>query len=152
MSDAKTSSSKPDGAKSKKDKTDSSESTSKTKSGDGASKGGKSARESIGGVKEVHYGYFSNVRTEEYREGWDSIWGSDNTNKAKATAPAKRNTRARPTKPIRLSFDIDDLPEHLRNGLAEAARSKLRKSRVNYDRRDKAGAVDWQIECWVKRV
>tara|TARA_B100000686_G_scaffold239809_1_gene248232 strand:+ start:409 stop:867 length:459 start_codon:yes stop_codon:yes gene_type:complete len=152
MSDAKTSSSKTDGGESKKSKTDGAEIKPKTKSGDGASKGGKSARESVGGVKEVHYGYFSNVRTEEYRDGWDAIWGNNNSNKAKAAAPAKRNTRARPTKPIRLSFDIDDLPEHLRMGLAEVARSKLRKSRVNYDNRDKAGDVDWQIECWVKRI
>ena len=152
MSDAKTSSSKADGAKSKNGKTDRAESKSKTKSGDGASKGGKSARDSVGGVKEVHYGYFSNVRTEEYREGWDTIWGGDNNNKAKAATPAKRNTRARPTKPIRLSFDIDDLPEHVRIGLTDVARSKLKKSRVNYDKRDKAGAVDWQIDCWVKRV
>ena len=152
MSDAKTTSSKTDNADKNKGKTGSTENKSKTTSGDGASKGGKSARESVGGVKEVHYGYFSNVRTEEYRDGWDAIWGNDNSKKTKASAPVKKNTRARPTKPIRLSFDIDDLPEHLRIGLAEVARSKLRKSRVNYDKRDKAGAVDWQIECWVKRV
>jgi hypothetical protein len=33
-----------------------------------------SARESVGGASEVHYGYFSNVRSDSYRSGWDDIW------------------------------------------------------------------------------
>ena len=47
------------------------EKSASVKSGDGGGGAvGKSARESIGGAKEVHYGYFSNVKTPEYLEGW----------------------------------------------------------------------------------
>ena len=28
---------------------------------------------SVGGSKEVHYGYFSSVRTPEYRSGWEDL-------------------------------------------------------------------------------
>ena len=34
----------------------------------------KSSRESIGGSSAVHYGFFSNIKTPEYRSGWDDIW------------------------------------------------------------------------------
>ena len=50
---------------------DSSSSSSNSSNGGG----GKSQRESVGGTQEVHYGYFSSVRTPEYRNGWEAIWG-----------------------------------------------------------------------------
>jgi hypothetical protein len=115
--------------------------------------GEKSARESIGGSKEVHYGYFSNVKTPEYRSGWDAIWGNDEGGSTKKSASKSKKPAARtPLTPVRLNLDIDDLPTELREGLASVARAKLKKSRVNYDKRDTAGAVEWQIECWVKRA
>ena len=33
----------------------------------------------------------------------------------------------------------------------EAARKALKKQRLSYDRHDKAGAIDWRIECRVRR-
>ena len=103
--------------------------------------GGKSARESVGGTKEVHYGYFSNVRTPEYKSGWESIWG-----RGKPVGGRK----ARP-KAVRIEMDIDDLPEEARRGLVEAARGKLKRSRLSYESRAAAGAVSWRIECEVRR-
>lgn len=103
--------------------------------------GGKSARESVGGTKEVHYGYFSNVRTPEYKSGWESIWGGGK--------PAG-GRKARP-KAVRIEMDIDDLPEEARRGLVEAARGKLKRSRLSYESRAAAGAVSWRIECEVRR-
>lgn len=103
--------------------------------------GGKSARESVGGTKEVHYGYFSNVRTPEYKSGWESIWGRGK--------PAG-SRKARP-KAVRIEMDIDDLPEEARRGLVEAARGKLKRSRLSYESRAAAGAVSWRIECEVRR-
>ena len=124
---------------------------SKTDNGGGSAE--KSARESIGGSKEVHYGYFSNVKTPEYRSGWDAIWGNDKGPSKKKSAAKKSTTASRkPLTPVRLNLDIDELPADLRDGLAKVARAKLKKSRVNYDKRDAAGAVEWQIECWVKRA
>lgn len=107
----------------------------------GGGGGGKSARESVGGTKEVHYGYFSNVRTPEYKSGWESIWGRGK--------PAG-GRKARP-KAVRIEMDIDDLPEEARRGLVEAARGKLKRSRLSYESRAAAGAVSWRIECEVRR-
>ena len=119
--------------------------------------GGKSARESIGGKSDVHYGYFSSVRTPAYRSGWDAIWGSGNGKNGESgedEAPRRRaaSRRSKPRRrrdPITVTLDLDALPTSLREGLVEIARAELKKSRVSYERRDKAGAIDWRITCRV---
>ena len=125
---------------------------------DSGKEAGKSARESAGGKSDVHYGYFSSVRTPEYRSGWDAIWGSDNgdadngdeTPRRRAAARARGPAKPRKRRdPITVTLDLDDLPADLKDGLVEIARARLKKSRVSYARRDKAGAIDWRITCRV---
>ena len=120
---------------------------------------GKSARESAGGKADAHYGYFSSVRTPEYRSGWDAIWGSKNGDDAGNGEEAPRQRRAARTsraakarkrrQPITVTLDLDTLPPELKDGLVEIASAELKKSRVSYARRDKAGAIDWHITCRV---
>ena len=110
----------------------------------------KSSRESVGGKTEVHYGYFSNVKTPEYRSGWDGIWGARTENREPKNGTATR--RARPKSPVRLSLAFDDLPEPVRDELLKAAGAALKAaSRLDFARREKAGAVSWSIECEVRR-
>lgn len=125
------------------------------KSDSGSKEVAKSARESVGGATGVHYGYFSSVRTPAYRSGWDQIWGKKNGKKKKASnnnkpAARKSSTRKKPA-PIALSFDIDDLPAELRDGLVEIVRGQLKKRRLSYDKHARAGSVDWRIECRIDR-
>ena len=121
---------------------------------------GKSARDSIGGKSDVHYGYFSSVRTPEYRSGWDAIWGGENgegggngdetPRRRAAAARTGRPAKARKRRdPITVTLDLDDLPPELKDGLVEIASARLKESRVSYARRDKAGAIDWRITCRV---
>ena len=154
-SKAKSDSTKTDSAKSnsKTDsaaKSDSSKSDSGSKSEGGGA--GKSARESVGGAKDVHYGYFSNVKSPEYLDGWDAIWGKKKGGAKKKASATKKPASRKPLTPVRVNVALDDLPAEVRDGLVKVAKTKLKKSRVNYDKRDAAGGVDWQIECWVKRV
>ena len=125
---------------------------------DGGKEAGKSARDSAGGKSDVHYGYFSSVRTPAYRSGWDAIWGSENGRNGadEDETPRQRRTAARASRtakprkrrePITVTLDLDTLPPELRDGLVEIASAKLKKSRVSYARRDKAGAIDWRITC-----
>ena len=107
---------------------------------------GKSSRESVGGASAVHYGFFSNVKTPQYRSGWDEIWSKGNK-KQKEAPPAK--ARAKEPKVISLSFD--ELPGDIQDSLAAIARAKLKRSRIDYDSRAKTGAVTWRIDCEVKR-
>ena len=149
MSDAAT-------AKPAKEKTESKSSSESSKASNSnesstpASTAPKSARDSVGGKSEVHYGYFSNVRTPEYRSGWDSIWGGAETNGArrKRTAASPARTKS----PIRLALAFDDLPETVQDELRRAATAALKAdTRLNLARRERAGAVSWTIECEVRR-
>jgi len=123
-------------------------STSSSTSSDG---GGKSSRESVGGASAVHYGYFSNIKTREYKSGWDEIWGNNSKPKKKTAAKSTPRKPARNKEPLVLTMSLNDLPDQLQEDLADIARKKLKKSRISYDRRRKADAVTWRIECEVKR-
>jgi hypothetical protein len=127
---------------------DASSASSESSSG---GEGGKSARESVGGAAVGHYGYFSNIKTPEYKSGWDDIWGNDKSGSAKKKAPAKKKAAPKRKEPRVVTFDFEDLPADLQAGLAGAARAQLKKARINYAARDKAGAVTWRIECKVER-
>ncbi len=157
MSDETTSSAKPSTSPEKSSDKTASSPPSESSSGSGpGGDAGRSSRESVGGATAVHYGYFSNIKTPEYRSGWDDIWGKkkprgDNGAAAQARPKSKPTRTVRPKEPVILSLSFDDLPEEARLTLVETARAKLRKSRLNYDRRDEAGAVSWRIECEVRR-
>ncbi len=113
--------------------------------------GGKSARESVGGAAVGHYGFFSNIKTPEYKSGWDDIWGKKKSGGKKKKPAAKKKAASKPKAPRVVAFDFEDLPADLQARLADAAKAQLKKSRINYASRDKAGAVSWRIECTVER-
>ena len=163
--DAAGASTKPSDSKAPDGGKDSSTDAGKDSGTESGTDAGKSARESIGGKSDAHYGYFSSVRTPAYRSGWDAIWGGGNGedgsgggdgaggNEARRRQSAPRGARvARVRKrrdPVTVTLDLDALPPRLKDGLVEIARAELRKSRVSYERRAKAGAVDWRIVCRV---
>ncbi|MBK19239.1 MAG: hypothetical protein CMM52_10445 [Rhodospirillaceae bacterium] len=118
----------------------SSESSSSTKS---TGEAGKSSKESVGGAGAVHYGFFSNTKTPEYRDGWDAIWSKKNE-------PVKRRAaKSRAPKTIEIPFA--KLPASVQEALDDVARKELKKSRISYDNRQKKGEVSWQISCQVGR-
>jgi hypothetical protein len=112
---------------------------------------GKSARDSVGGAAAGHYGFFSNIKTPEYKSGWDDIWGKQKRGLSKnAPITNKKPAIKRNGKRV-VAFDFEDLPAELQDGLIDAAKVQLKKSRINYENRTKAGAVSWRIECTVER-
>jgi hypothetical protein len=135
--------------------TDSSSASDSSAPAEKASSGAASA----GGSSAVHYGFFSNVKTPAYRSGWDSIWGKEDKKPESTGKPARRKPasgKAAPKKaaarrPVTVELTLEDLPKEVRDGLIEAAKAKLKGSRVSYDRRAQSGAVDWQIACEVRR-
>ena len=120
--------------------------------------GGKAQKETISS-SDVHYGYFSSVRTPAYRKGWDDIFGKKKSpsvkagkNESPARSKSSRKTKKSTIKqPITLELDIGELPEALRAALNEEIRRKVKRRRVNYDKLDKAGAVRWNIVCEIER-
>ena len=136
MSEAKKSSS----SDSKKSSSSSESSSSSSSASSGGS--GKSQRESVGGSKEVHYGYFSSVRTPEYRSGWDAIWGKKSKS---STKTVKNKVKKRLAGPVELDLAFDKLPDNLREALMEHVRKKLRRTPNGFKKLQESGAVDWNL-------
>ena len=133
------SSEKSSSSDSKKSSSSSESSSSSSSASSGGS--GKSQRRSVGGSKEVHYGYFSSVRTPEYRSGWDAIWGK----KSKSSTKTVKNKVKKLAGPVELDLAFDKLPDNLREALMEHVRKKLRRTPNGFKKLQESGAVDWNL-------
>ncbi|RZO37514.1 MAG: hypothetical protein EVA87_05720 [Rhodospirillaceae bacterium] len=147
MSDANSTPQKSDTKSETKSEPKSSETKTTSSS---AESGEKSAKDSVGGAAVGHYGYFSNIKSPEYKSGWDDIWGKRKKSGGKKKTAGKKST-PKPRAPFVVSLDFEDLPKGVRDGLADAVRDQLKKKRINYDTRAKKGEVDWKLDCEVKR-
>ncbi len=141
MSEAKKSSSSEKSSSSDSKKSSSSSESSSSSSSASSGGSGKSQRESVGGSKEVHYGYFSSVRTPEYRSGWDAIWGE----KSKSSTKTVKNKAKKLAGPVELDLAFDKLPDNLREALMEHVRKKLRRTPNGFKKLQESGAVDWNL-------
>jgi hypothetical protein len=150
-SDSKATTPKKEAAKSTESKSDSGDSGASTTS---KPEKGKAQKETVSSA-DVHYGYFSSVRTPAYRKGWDEIFGkkskSGGTKAEDDAKPAARKKRAAIKQPVRLELEIGELPEDLRSALVEEVRRKVKGQRINYAKRNAAGAVRWNITCEIDR-
>lgn len=149
MSDSKPTSKNSEAKSDAKAKSASKPSDSSSTTTSSTDSGGKSAKESIGGAAVGHYGFFSNIKTPEYKSGWDDIWGKkiNSTGKKKHVKDVANKTK----NPVLVSLDFEDLPLAVRNGLINAVRGQLEKKRVSYKARDKQGDVAWTINCEIRR-
>lgn len=147
MSDANSTPQKSDTKSETKSEPKSSETKTTSSS---AESGEKSAKDSVGGAAVGHYGYFSNIKSPEYKSGWDDIWGKKKKSGGKKKTAGKKST-PKPRAPFVVSLDFEDLPKGVRDGLADAVRDQLKKKRISYDTRAKKGEVDWKLDCEVKR-
>ena len=83
--------------------------------------------------------FFSSVRSDEYRSGWDSVFG-------KAKPPSHQRKRA-----TTLELSAADLTEAERAVLLAAAKRKMQGRRVNLDRAAGKGELSWSIVCRIGR-
>jgi hypothetical protein len=83
--------------------------------------------------------YFSSVRSDEYRQGWDSVFG-------KTKAPPRRRNG-----PLTLELSGEDLSEREFAALLAAAKRKARGRRVSVERAAKNGELSLSIVCRIGR-
>ena len=138
-----TSSSESSEASAAKSEPTSSSESSEASAAKPSSERGKSSKESAGGTSAVHYGFFSNIKTPEYRSGWDGIW-------AKKDKPVTARTH-KIKKPLTVEIAFNKLPPFIQEALADAVRVEMKKSRMSYDNRVKKGEISWHLYCEVKR-
>jgi hypothetical protein len=96
-----------------------------------------SPNKSSGGGRPISH--FSSVTTPEYRSGWADIFGP----KGKAVSSKK----AKPKLPASLSVSWDDLDTDGQSALEDIARKLAKKKRLNYDKLQSNGQIDWRISC-----
>ena len=82
--------------------------------------------------------YFSSVRSDEYRDGWDSVFG-------KTKAPRRRKA------PVTLELSGEDLTDTEFAALLAAAKRKARGRRVNLGRAAKNGELSLSSVCRIGR-
>jgi hypothetical protein len=108
---------------------------------------GKSSKDSVGGASGVHYGFFSNTKTPEYRSGWDAIWAQKSEKKKGRVNKAPLEKK----KQVTVDVLFSEMPKSVQEALTEKARAELKKSRINYDTSAKKGNILWRLVCEVKR-
>lgn len=92
---------------------------------------GKSSKERA--ASEHSISYFSSISTDEYRAGWDSIFG----NKKKAA----------PQTPTTITLAYDELDDELRTRLAMAFRQKAAAQNLDATSPDASSRTDWRLQC-----
>ena len=113
----------------------------------------KSQKETVS-ASDVHYGYFSSVRTPAYRSGWDAIYGQKGIRKkdqVSVKVNKKVTKRAKFKPPVTIELDIDSIPEDLRLALEDEIKIQLKPRRLNYDKMQSKGTVQWNITCKILR-
>ena len=85
--------------------------------------------------------YFSSVSTDEYRSGWEEIFGGRKPKKEKNITPRKSKL------PTTLSIDFDDLDETTRQALKSAARKLAKKQKIHYDKIQAENRTVCSLSC-----
>ncbi|MDP6876379.1 MAG: hypothetical protein QF521_22900 [Alphaproteobacteria bacterium] len=94
--------------------------------------------------------YFSSVSTDDYRSGWDGIFGGGNgkpvRKRSKPVAKRKKNL------PATIVLDADDLDQETREQIDGLLRRHARKKRLNYDKLSEKGQVSWHLTCNISDI
>lgn len=101
--------------------------------------------------------YFSSVSTNEYRSGWEGIFGkqkSKSTRKRAAKPAQKKNGQAGKTKPksdLSVTIDIGhaDLEDELKKLLEATVRQHAKTGKTRLAKALKNNKVQWHLECRV---
>ncbi len=120
--------------------TDSASTSTSDKTSDSTSDSGSESKPSTsskGGASARPISYFSSVSTDDYRSGWDGVFGKNKT--------ARRNSAKtrRGAAPATIELEMSDLDAGLRAELEAAFRRKARARRVNFDK----SAKNWRLIC-----
>ncbi len=149
--------------KTKKSDSSSSSSSSKSDSGSKSSdsgSGSSSSSSSSGGGKAPArpISYFSSVSTDEYRDGWNAVFGKPDRRPARAngkaaSATAKRKSAPKPANGgVEVSLSARDLTKDEREVLMAAFRRKAKARRIDLDRRAKNGKLRLDLTCRIDKV
>jgi hypothetical protein len=115
-----------------------SDSSTSSSSDSSASSSSSSQNKSASAISTSH---FSSVRSDEYRAGWQDIFGSGKSKPGKKTAAVK----TKPNGPVRIVLGSEDMPASLLRELEAALRNKAKKDKVKLGRKTKSQQLHWRV-------
>jgi len=89
--------------------------------------------------------HFSSVSTNEYRSGWEAIFGSGSGGKKKSAKSLDEVNL-----PIQLEIQDKDIKEDLRTLLYKAFKSQARRDGISLAKYKKIGVIKYNIDCKVE--
>ena len=114
------------------------DSSASSNSGGSDSGSGSSQNKSASALSISH---FSSVRSDEYRSGWENIFGNGKSKRRKNS----RASKAAPNCPVTVQLSNEDLPAALLRGLEAALRKKAKKDKIKLGRTSKSRQLNWRV-------
>ena len=90
--------------------------------------------------------YFSSVSTDEYREGWDSIFNNGKSKRNKS-GRSTANTGSKSILPLSIKLSNEDFSQELNTLLKEAVRRRAKKDNLRIGKLLNNGHITWNLEC-----
>lgn len=103
-----------------------------------------------GGGSSRPISYFSSVSTNDYRDGWDSVFGKNDPTAMKTVAAKPKRAvprRKSAALPVTIELSEADLDAAAREVLEQAFRRKAKAKRLNYDSLSRKAKPGWQLRC-----
>ena len=128
-----------DTSKTETSSSDTSKPDASSATGDTANKGGGSSAPSR------PISYFASISTNEYRSGWDGVFGKGGKKTKGSTSKGSKKTTKK--LPLIITIHGDDLDEKIREQLDAVFRQRTKKKRLNYDKLSSNGQVTLEVSC-----
>ena len=89
--------------------------------------------------------YFASISTNEYRSGWDGVFGKGGKKtKGSISKGSKKTTKKLP---LTITIHGDDLDENILEQLEAVFRQRTKKERLNYDKLSSNGQITLEVSC-----
>ena len=135
--------------KSESKKTDKKKSSESTKTSDTETKDTSSSKNTKAPARTTSY--FSSVSTDDYREGWKTIFSDAQKKNKKKSSEFTKSTKKKDTKSFTIRLSDDVLDSELKTLLKEAIRKQAKKDKLSLSPEFKKPRAKLTINCTIKK-
>ena len=135
--------------KSESKKTDKKKSSETTKTSDNQTKDTSSSKNTKAPARTTSY--FSSVSTDDYREGWKTIFSDAQKKTKKKSSEFTKSTKKKDTKSFTIRLSDDVLDSQLKTLLKEAIRKQAKKNKLSISPEFKKPRAKLTINCTIKK-
>ena len=135
--------------KSESKKADKKKSSESTKTSDTETKDTSSSKNTKAPARTTSY--FSSVSTDDYREGWKTIFSDAQKKNKKKSSEFTKSTKKKDTKSFTIRLSDDVLDSNLKTLLKEAIRNQAKKDKLSLSPEFKKSRAKLTINCTIKK-